>query len=133
MFMKSAEFDSLPMDVQARFYKHFELTQQKHKQDSAAMGDPPKVSMQLRGAVGPTVGSKILNQAGVPMVTPQELLEPALDTVVIDNKDKPNAEDAQFEGVQQYQQGVVDKLVGNQALHQQKMQNKYMEKAADLG
>jgi hypothetical protein len=132
-FMKSAEFDSLPMDVQARFYKHFELTQQKHKQDSAAMGDPPKVSMQLRGAVGPTVGSKILNQAGVPMVTPQELLEPALDTVVIDNKDKPNAEDAQFEGVQQYQQGVVDKLVGNQALHQQKMQNKYMEKAADLG
>lgn len=131
-FMKSAEFDSLPMSVQARFYKHFELTQEKVRQDNAPMGDPPKVTMQLRGAVGPTTGSKILNQSGVPEVTPQELLEPALDTVVIDNKDKPNAPETQFEGVQEYQQQTIDKLLGNQALHQQKMQQKYMEQGANL-
>jgi hypothetical protein len=49
----------------------------------------------LRGAVGPTTGSKILTQSGIKDVTPEELLEPPLDTVVIDNKDKPNAEDTQ--------------------------------------
>jgi hypothetical protein len=86
----------------------------------------------LRGAVGPTTGSKILNQAGVQNVTPQELLEPALDTVVIDNKDKPNAPETQFEGMQEYQQGVINKLVGNQALEAQKVEQKYMEKAANI-
>jgi hypothetical protein len=132
-FMKSAEFDSLPMSVQARFYKHFELTQKKVESEGVPKSDPPKVTMQLRGAVGPTTGSKILNQAGVQNVTPQELLEPALDTVVIDNKDKPNAPETQFEGVQDYQQGVIDKLIGNQALEQQKLQQRYMEKASDIG
>jgi len=132
-FMKSAEFDTLPMSVQARFYKHFELTQQKVEQDNAPMGAPPKVTMQLRGTVGPTTGSKILNQSGVPQVTPQELLEPALDTVVIDNKDKPNAPETQFEGMQEYQQKTISELIGNQALQQQKMQQKYMEQGADLG
>ena len=132
-FMKSAEFDTLPMSVQARFYKHFELTQQKVEQDNAPMGAPPKVTMQLRGTVGPTTGSKILNQSGVPQVTPQELLEPALDTVVIDNKDKPNAPETQFEGMQEYQQKTINELIGNQALQQQNMQQKYMEQGADLG
>ncbi len=132
-FMKSAEFDSLPMSVQARFYKHFELTQKKVESEGVPKSDPPKVTMQLRGAVGPTTGSKILNQAGVQNVTPQELLEPALDTVVIDNKDKPNAPETQFAGVQDYQQGVIDKLIGNQALEQQKLQQRYMEKASDIG
>ncbi len=132
MFMKSAEFDTLPMSVQARFYRHFELTQEKIKLENVPSSDAPKVTMQLRGAVGPTTGSKILNQAGVQNVTPQELLEPALDTVVIDNKDKPNAPETQFEGMQEYQQGVINKLVGNQALEAQKVEQKYMEKAANI-
>jgi hypothetical protein len=132
MFMKSAEFDTLPMSVQARFYRHFELTQEKIKLENVPSSDAPKVTMQLRGAVGPTTGSKILNQAGVQNVTPQELLEPALDTVVIDNKDKPNAPETQFEGMQEYQQGVINKLVGNQALEAQRVEQKYMEKAANI-
>lgn len=120
-FMKSAEFEALPPEIRGQFYKHFELTQQAMQADAAPNGEPPKVSLQLRGAVGPTTGSKILTQSGVKNVTPQEMLEPALDTVVIDNKDKPNAEDAQFSGVQQYQQQTVDKIINDQLLNEQKV------------
>ncbi len=131
-FMKSPEFESLPLDVRERFYKHFEYTQQALSESTNIQGDAPKVSLQLRGAIGPTTGSKILSQSGVKGVTPQELLEPPLDTVVIDNKDKPNAEDTQFEGLDQYQQQTINKLIGNQMLNDQKLQQRMEEEAANL-
>ena len=84
-------------------------------------GEAPKVSLQLRGAVGPTTGSKIIGNSGIKGVTPQELLEPALDTVVIDNKDKPNAEDTRFSGMSEYQQQTVDKIIANELDNEQKI------------
>ena len=128
-YMKSAEFESMPSEVKDIFYKHFELTQQAVQAESGPQGDAPKVSLQLRGAVGPTVGSKMLNQSGVKGVTPQELLEPPLDTVVIDNKDKPNAGEGSGGQMDQYQMELLQKLQGNQALSDQKTNNKLNEQA----
>ena len=128
-FMKSAEFESMPSEIKDQFYKHFEFTQAAVQAETAPTGDAPKVSLQLRGAVGPTVGSKILNQSGVKEVTPQELLEPPLDTVVIDNKDKPNSEGGAGGQMDQYQMDLLQKLQGNQALADQKVANKMTEQA----
>jgi len=41
--MKSAEFEMLPADVQDRFYKHYELTQQAVAAETAASGEAPRV------------------------------------------------------------------------------------------
>jgi hypothetical protein len=121
-YMKSAEFEELPLEVRERFYKHFEFTQKALQDMQGVEGQAPRVSLQLRGPIGPSTGSKILNQAGIKDVTPQEMLEPPLETVIIDNKDKPNAPDTTFEGVSEYQQQVIDKLLGNELLNTQKAQ-----------
>jgi len=120
-FMKSAEFETLPDMIRDQFYKHFELTQMAVEQENLPVGESPRVSLQLRGAVGPTTGAKIIGNSGIKGVTPQEMLEPALDTVVIDNKDKPNAEDTNFRGIPEYQQKVVDDIIGNELLNEQKV------------
>lgn len=130
-YMKSVEFESLPSDVKQRFYKHFELTQQALQAETGPQGEAPKVSLQLRGAVGPTTGSKILNQSGIKGVTPQELLEPPLDTVVIDNKDKPNAEDAGMPNEQAMT--AFNKLQEQEMLHQQKLRQQAEMDAAKVG
>ena len=132
-YMKSAEFESLPFEIKDQFYKHYEFTQQALRTESSPQGDAPKVSLQLRGAVGPTVGSKMLNQSGVKDVTPQELLEPPLDTVVIDNKDKPNAEGGAGGAQDEYQMQLLQKLQGNQALADQKMSNALAEESVKNG
>jgi hypothetical protein len=132
-YMKSAEFESLPFEVKQQFYKHYELTQQALQAEAAPQGDAPKVSLQLRGAVGPTVGSKMLTQSGVKDVTPQELLEPPLDTVVIDNKDKANAGEGAGGAQDQYQMELLQKLQGNQALADQKIANTMAEQAVTNG
>ena len=132
-FMKSAEFESLPSEVKDQFYRHFELTQAAFKVESSPQGDAPKVSLQLRGAVGPTTGSKILSQSGVPNVTPQELLEPALDTVVIDNKDKPNAPEGAGGEIDQMQVDFLQKMQQQQALSDQKMASSMLEQGVSGG
>ena len=120
-FMKSAEFESLPMEVKSQFYKHFEFTQQALQAEQSPQGEAPRVSLQLRGAVGPTTGSKMLNQAGLSDVTPQELLEPPLDTVVIDNKDKPNAEAGIVPQQEQMQMDLLRALSEQQNAERQMM------------
>ena len=129
-YMKSAEFETMPPEAKAKFYKHYELTlNRKMEMAQVSSGQPPKVSLQLRGAIGPTTGAKILTGSGIPNVTPQEMLEPPLDTVVIDNKDKPNASDTRFDGLDQYQQDTMNKLLGKDAEHQQKMQQMNAEQS----
>lgn len=118
-FMKSAEFESLPMEVKDQFYKHYQFTLEALQAEAAPSGEPPRVSLQLRGAVGPTTGSKMLTQAGVKDVTPQELLEPPLDTVVIDNKDKPNATEGTAGAMDEYQLELLQKLRAEEAKQQQ--------------
>ena len=128
-YMKSQEFESLPSEVKKQFYRHFELTQQAVQAEASPTGDPPRVSLQLRGAVGPTAGSEILTNAGVKNVTPQTLLEPPLDTVVIDNKDKPNAPEGAGGAMDEYQMELLQKLQGNQAVADQKLANEAQLKA----
>ena len=133
-YMKSPEFETLPTEVRDRFYKHYEFTQAALADSANVQGDAPKVSLQLRGAVGPTTGAKILNQSGVKGVTPQEMLEPALDTVVIDNKDKPNApENPGSEALTQYQQQAIEKLTANEAMNQQKARFEAQKEAMKIG
>jgi len=132
-FMKSAEFETLPAEIKKQFYKHYELTQAALQAESSPTGEPPRVSLQLRGAVGPTVGSKMLNQAGVEQVTPQELLEPPLDTVVIDNKDKPNAETGAASEMDKFQLELLQKLQEQQAMADQKIANEAQVRAVRGG
>jgi len=132
-YMKSQEFELLPPDIQARFYKHFELTQQAIAAESNPPVEPPRVSLQLRGAVGPTVGSKMLNQAGVDNVTPEELLEPPLDTVVIDNKDKPNAGDETAMDQSKIQQDLLNKIMEQDMMNSQKQRFATLEEARKVG
>jgi hypothetical protein len=120
-FMKSAEFESLPPQVKQNFYKHFELTQQAVQAETGPAGEPPRVSLQLRGAVGPTAGSEILTNSGVKNITPQTLLEPPLDTVVIDNKDKPNAEDQLGTDMRQFQQETMMRMMDQEMMDNQKL------------
>jgi hypothetical protein len=130
-FMKSAEFETMDPSVKERFYTHYELTQKAIQEEASPPGDPTKVSLQLRGAVGPTVGSKILNQSGLIDVTPEELLEPPLDTVVIDNKDKPNAPG--IEGGDADANANIASMQQAELIHQQKMRHAAEEKAAKVG
>jgi len=132
-YMKSQEFELLPPDVQGRFYKHFELTQQALAAESNPPVEAPRVSLQLRGAVGPTVGSKMLNQAGVENVTPEELLEPPLDTVVIDNKDKPNEGDQTGIDQSKIQQDLLNKIMEQDMMNSQKQRFATLEEARKVG
>jgi hypothetical protein len=111
------------------FYKHYELTQVALSEETVPQGSAPRVSYQFRGAVGPTATSKILAQGGVAGVTPEELLEPSLDTVVIDNKDKPNAEGQPGGQVMDYQQKQLQELITQDSKDQQAL-NFEREKAA---
>ena len=121
-YMKSAEFEAMPSEIKAQFYKHYELTQAAIQAESGPQGDAPKVSLQLRGAVGPTTGAKILTSSGLKDVTPQEMLEPALDTVVIDNKDKPNAPEGAGGQQDQMQLEFLQKLQQEQESNNQKLE-----------
>jgi len=130
-YMKSAEFESMPMEARARFYKHYELTMMAQQEEAGPEGQAPRVSLQLRGTVGPTAGSKIINSTGIKSVTPEELLEPPLETVVIDNLDKPNAEGEQG---QQDQQGIaaMRDMQESEMKFQQKMRQQMEEEAARI-
>jgi hypothetical protein len=128
-FMKSAEFEALPEMIKDQFYKHFEFTQQAVAAEASPAGEAPRVSLQLRGAVGPTAGSEILTNAGIKNVTPQTLLEPPLDTVVIDNKDKPNAEEGVGGELNRSQLELLQKLQQDQAMADQKLVNEQQRMA----
>ena len=133
LYMKSPEFEDLPLEIQERFQKHYQFTMTAMQESANIQGQPAKVSLQLRGAVGPTTGSKILTQSGLKGVTPQELLEPPLDTVVIDNKDKPNAESAGGEDIASLQQDLANKLAEKSAVHEQNMQQQYQKEMSGVG
>jgi hypothetical protein len=133
LYMKSPEFEDLPLEIQERFQKHYQFTMTAMQESANVQGQPAKVSLQLRGAVGPTTGSKILTQSGLKGVTPQELLEPPLDTVVIDNKDKPNAPDAGGEAIAGLQEDLSNKLAEKSAIHEQNMQQQYQKEMSGVG
>jgi hypothetical protein len=93
-FMVSVEFEGLPSEIQRAYYKHYELTQEKSRQEAPVPeGQSPRVSLSMHGTLGPTVASKIMKQAGVP-AEPQEFMEQPLETLVMDSVDAPDRDEA---------------------------------------
>ena len=92
--MKSIEYEGYPIEVQMRFQRHYELT--KNKLQSEATKDPrsaPRTSLSLHGTVGPTIASKILGENNI-SASPEEFMEPPLETLVIDSVDKMDQDEA---------------------------------------
>lgn len=90
-WMMSVEFENLPAEIKQAAIDHFQNTLQ------AMMSLPKPIeykpvtpTLQLKGTVGPTAASEILNKAGILDITPQTMTEPPLDTWVSDSLDKPN-------------------------------------------
>lgn len=94
LFMKSLEFENLPEDAKGRFLQHYSLTVEK-VQAAQPLPQPeaPRVSMQLKGTIGPTGASEILRASGNPGITPEVMAEPPLETWVTDSMDKPDTDE----------------------------------------
>jgi hypothetical protein len=94
LFMTSVEWEQLPQDAQQRFVDHYSQTYEMMMQYLPLPEQlPVRTSLQLKGTVGPTGAAEILDRAGVRSITPEIMAEPPLDTVVLDDIDKPNVED----------------------------------------
>jgi hypothetical protein len=90
----SVEFEGLPTEVQKAYLLHYELTQAASKETAPIPeGQSPRVSLSMHGTLGPTVASKIMQQAGVD-ASPEEFLEQPLETLVMDSVDAPDRDEA---------------------------------------
>ena len=92
-FINSVEFQSLPEDVQNNYITHFQLTTTAATALPTPQPEAPRVNLQIKSTAGPTVQSKILNQAGV-STTPEDSKEMPLETWVTDSMDKPDMDEA---------------------------------------
>lgn len=94
-WIKSMEFENFQPDIRHRAFVHFMLTnQQLSQQKPLPEPQAPKVSLQLKGTVGPTAEAEILQASGV-QIDPQTLAsEPPMETMVVDSVDKPDADAA---------------------------------------
>lgn len=73
--VKSEEFQHFPPDVRERFLIHFDLTRELYL-SLPLLPDkmtPPKVSLSLKGDVGPSSVAKIAHRGGVPELDPNEI------------------------------------------------------------
>lgn len=93
-YIKSIEFDSLDPEVRQRFLTHYEITLNTWRTlPQLGQPDAPKVTLQLRGSVGPTTAAEILKRGGVPEADPMTIAnEPPLETMITDSIDKPDAD-----------------------------------------
>lgn len=109
MFIKSIEFDRLPMDVRQRFLLHYELTQSRIPVQQGE--NDPKVNLNVRAAAGPTMLSELLRRTGVEV--PPEVIaqEPPTETWVTDSVDKPDVDLRAGEVMQNEQIGAMDALM----------------------
>lgn len=91
--MKSVEFEKYPPETQHRFFLHYSQLQQMLSQGQHE-GEPIKTTLSLKGTVGPTVAAEILQQGGIRGANPQTMAEQPLETSVYDSIDKPDADEA---------------------------------------
>jgi len=87
-YMKTAEYENLPPDIQQRFYQHYMQTYDRMIQVRIAMNsmDPkvmPKVSLAARSTVSAPVMGAILEKHGI-QVSQEDIEQPPLDTAVMD-------------------------------------------------
>ena len=141
--MKSAEWEQYPPEIKADFVTHFSKTYQKsyemRMRSMLQPATPPKITLGLRGTVGPTVAAEMANKAGIFDATPQQFAEPPLETQVIDTEKhdetgQPNARSndpyemdqlqkwQQMEHAQEQQQQQMDQAQQQQALTMQQHQ-----------
>jgi hypothetical protein len=125
--LTSVEFESWSPDAQRRAISHFSQTRMVYF-NLPVLPDPHPVrtTLSLKGTVGPTAASEILQRAGVMKVTPEQMAEPPLDTVVLDSLDLPNSNASGNDPMSQVQQ--IQAMQHAQAEHQSKM----AKMAADL-
>lgn len=94
LFMKSPEFEGLPMEVKQDFLTHFELTQEAMSQLPKPIEFKPVTpTLQIKATAGPTAISKMLDRAGVD-VTAEDMAEPPVETWVSDSMDKVDQDEA---------------------------------------
>lgn len=93
-FMTSQEFENLDPQIKHMFKTHYELTIEYYRSlPLVAQPVAPRVTVQLRESVGPSTMAEVLKRAGIPDANAQTLAtEPPLETVVINNVDKPDAD-----------------------------------------
>ncbi|MCC6382828.1 MAG: hypothetical protein IT304_09985 [Dehalococcoidia bacterium] len=91
--IKGAEFERWPPDARRRALMHYELHMQAANQPPMAEPQSPRVSLSIHGTLGPTGTSKLLQNSGVD-VSPEDAMEPPLESVVIDTIDKPDMDSA---------------------------------------
>lgn len=91
--MKGVEFQAYDPQLQSKFLMHFSMLQQALQSQQGAP-EQPKVSLALKGTVGPTVAAEMLQQKGITSASPETMAEPPLETSVYDSVDKPDAEEA---------------------------------------
>ncbi|HEY6018905.1 MAG TPA: hypothetical protein VIY48_03150 [Candidatus Paceibacterota bacterium] len=92
LFMKSPEFEAMPLQVKKAFSTHYSETLQYFlRLPKPVEYQAVRPTLQIKATAGPTAVADILNKAGVYEVTPQTMTEPALDTWVSDSLDKANA------------------------------------------
>ena len=132
-FMKGIEYLALSEDVQARILDHAEdhMDIMTHL-PSIPTGIPPRVSLQLKGAVGPSTAADILHRSGV-MTDAQTIgTEEPLDTWVTNSVDKPNAEQgpgSPFTAQQAAQQAQQAQQQQQQQQAQQQQQDQQQSQA----
>jgi len=91
--MKSASYEGWPVAARARMTMHVELTQQAMQVPPQPEPQAPRVSVQAKTTIDPDTLAKILQESGVD-ADPEELKQPPMETVVLDQIDKPDIEDA---------------------------------------
>lgn len=94
LFMKSPEFESLPVELKQAFLTHFQLTQEAFASLPKPIEyKPVNVTYQIKGTTGITGASKILQRAGIE-VTPEEMSEMPMETWVSDKIDEIDQDEA---------------------------------------
>lgn len=117
-YMMSVEFTSLPIETQQDFQTYWwNILKAKFNLMPLPDAAPSKVSLSLRGAIGPTATSKVLERSGI-SVSPDDLDEPPLqttvETMVRDNINDPalgealNASTMAHESAQKREQADAD-------------------------
>jgi hypothetical protein len=108
-YMSSLEFEGLDIQLKTAFMGRFDALMQRNvqiAQATAQMGAPvdrPKVTLQLKGTTSAPVAGEILRESGV-QVSDEAVAEPPLETWVTDSIDKPDADSAGNDPLDQAEQ-----------------------------
>ena len=103
-WITSVEFEGLPPEVQQAAIIHYQMdTEQARANAPVPEGQSPRVSYSIHGTTGVTGAAKIMQKAGID-VTPEDMSEPPMETLVMDSIDAPDQDDAANDPLTQAEQ-----------------------------